>query len=96
MDTGAERFVIGTPGKTSVEDEGLGSDEVANGPNTSSERRLHTPVRPAAAKRRSSIHDEEPDTKKTIRDDGDENVCEDKGLDLDEVRARREDEDIVC
>ena len=96
MDTGAEWFVIGTPGMMSVEQEGLGSDSLANGPNTASERRMHTPVRPAAVKRRSNIHDEEPDTKKIILDDGDENTVEDKGLELDEVCARKEDEDVVC
>ena len=57
---------------------------------------MHTPVRQAAVRRRSNIHDEEPDTKNIILGDGDENVGEDKGLVLAEVRARKEDEDIVC
>ena len=91
MDTGAEKYDIGTPGKMDAEDEGSGSDDFADGPNTTSERRLHTPVRPAAVRRRSNIHDEEPDTKKIIRDDGDENMEGEQGLDLDEVRARQED-----
>ena len=42
------------------------------------------------------MHDEEPDTKHIILDDDDENMEGDQGADLDEVRARREDEDIVC
>ena len=88
MDTGAESFVIRTPGKMSLEDEGLGSDDLADGLNTSSERWLRTPVWRVAVKRRSNIHDEEPDAKKIILDDGDENMGEDKGLDLDEVRAQ--------
>ena len=96
MDTGVEKYDIGTPGKMSAEDKGLGSDDLADGPNTTSERRLHTPVGPAAVKRRSNIHDEEPETKNIIRDDSDENMGEDKGLDLAEVRTRGEDEDIVC
>ena len=79
-----------------VEDEGLGSDDLADGPSTTSERQLHTPVRPAAVKRRSNIHDEEPDTKKFIREEDDENMEGGPGLDLDEVCARREDEAIVC
>ena len=82
----------------SVEDEGFGSEDLADGSNTTSECRLHTPVRPAAVTRRRNrnIHDEEPDTKIMILDDRDENTGEDKGLDLEEVRARREDVDIAC
>ena len=53
-------------------------------------------MRPTAVKRRSNFHDEEPDTKKIIRDDGDENMEGEQGLDLDGVRARQEDEDMVC
>ena len=47
-------------------------------------------------KQRSNMHGEEPDTKHIILDDDDENMEGDQGADLDEVRARREDEDIVC
>ena len=39
MGTGAEKCDIGTPGKMSAEDEGPGSDDLADGPNTTSERR---------------------------------------------------------
>ena len=35
MDTGPEKFEIGTPGKSSAQED----DELADGPNTSSERR---------------------------------------------------------
>ena len=42
-------------------------------------------------KRRSDIHDEEPDTKKIIRDDDDENMEGERGVDLDGVRAQQED-----
>ena len=62
-----------------AEDEGLGSDDLAD-----------TPVRPAAVKRRSNIHDDEPDTKQIIRDDGDEKMEGEQGLDLDGVRAGQE------
>ena len=93
---GAEKYDIGTPVKMDAEDKGLGSDDLAHGPNTMSDRRLHTPVRPAAVKRRSDINDAEPDTKKIIRDDDDENMEGKRGIDLDGVQAQREDEDIVC
>ena len=57
----------------------------------------HTPVRPVAVKRRSIIHDEEPDTKNIVLDHGDENIGEkSNGLDLDEGRAWKEGEDIEC
>ena len=56
MGTEAERLVIGIPWKMSVEDEGLGSDGLADGPNPTSERRLHTPVRLAAVKRSYKEH----------------------------------------
>ena len=65
--------------KMNAEDEGLGSDDLAD-----------TPVRPAAVKRRSNIHDDEPDTKQIIRDDGDEKMEGEQGLDLDGVRAGQE------
>ena len=43
------------------------------------------------------MHDEEPDTKKIIRDDDDDvNMEGERGVDLDGVRAQREDEDLVC
>ena len=96
MDTGADKYDIGTPGKMSAEDEGLGSDDFADGSNTTSDRRLHTPVRLVAVKRRGNIHDDEPETKKIIRDDDDENMEGDQGLNLDEVRVRQENQEIVC
>ena len=96
MDGGTEKYDIGTPDKMEDDEEGLGSDDLADGPNTTSERRLHTPVTPAAVKRRNDIHDEEPDTTKIIWDDDDENMEGGRGADLDEVRAQREDEEIVC
>ena len=65
MDTGPEKVEIGTAGKASVQD----GDELAEGPNTSSEKRLRTPARPLATKRKTGIHHEEPDVKKIVLDD---------------------------
>ena len=65
--------------------------ELDDGPNSISERRMQTPVRSAPVKRKSNIHDEEPDTKKVICGD-----LTDEDLDIDSLRARREDEEIVC
>ena len=68
--------------------------QLAEGPNSVSERRVRTPVRQAPVKREIGVHDEEPDTKKNIVDD-DEDMPDDPA-ELSAVQARREDEDIIC
>ena len=42
------------------------ADELDGGPNISSERRLKSPVRTPATKRKKNIHVEEPSTKRSI------------------------------
>ena len=84
-------FNIGTPGKDSNHDEG----EFVEGPNNTSKRRLRTPIRADAVKRRLDVHDDEPDLKKIILDDGMSSDDGDMGVDAVSVRARKEDEEIL-
>ena len=93
---GAERFNIGSPAR---EKDG-GGDDLEDAHTLVSERRVKTPVRPPASKRRSVVHDEEPDTKRIILGDmseegeaGDEDIGE--GIDGDSIQVRREDERIL-
>ena len=44
------------------------ADELDDGPNTTSERRMKLPVRAPATKRKKNIHNEEPATKRSIID----------------------------
>ena len=65
------------------------ADELDDGPNISSGRRMKSPVRAPATKRNNQIHNEEPATKRSIidelsDDDGD-------GIDVDSLRAKLED-----
>ena len=57
---------------------------------------MHTPVWPPATERKTGINDEEPDVKKIILDEDEDNNEENMGVDLIAVRARKKDEDIVC
>ena len=93
---GAERFNIRSPSR---EKDG-GGDDLEHAPTLVSERRVKTPVRPPASKRRSVVHDEEPDTKRIILGDmSDEGEAGDvdigDGIDVDSIQARREDEIIL-
>ena len=92
MDIEPVEFNIGTPGRDSNHDEG----EFMEGPNNASERRLRTPIRADAVKRRLDVHDDEPDLKKIIRDDWMSSDYGDMGVDVVSVRARMEDEEILC
>ena len=91
---GGERFLIGTPGRPD-DDMGVQQDELEEGPNVVSERRLQSPARAPATKRKVGIHDEESSTKVIIRDDGDD-AMGGQGVDIDAVQARRDDEEILC
>ena len=78
---------------------GDGEDEFDDGPVSVSERRVHTPVRAQAVKRKKLVHGEEPDLKKIIADDNSDDDMADgngMGVDIDAIRARCEDERIVC
>ena len=77
-----------------------GDNYFEDAPTLVSERRVKTPVRPPASKRRSVVHDEEPDTKRIILGDmSDEGEAGDvdigDGIDVDSIQARREDEIIL-
>ena len=45
MDTEVEKFVVGTPGKMSVQEDDVMSEDLTEGPNNKSECRKHTQVR---------------------------------------------------
>ena len=92
-------FDIGTPGRTINDDMNIDGDELDEGPNIASEKRVKTPVRAPATKRKIGVHDEEQPTKVIIRDDGDDEVMVDEAAKMecvDSVRARKEDEEILC
>ena len=63
-----EEFHIGSPMKENGIDEDMGEDdnELDDGPVTASERRVKSPTRAPATKRKKTIHAEEPDAKKSI------------------------------
>ena len=88
---GPERFPIGSPEKERDED---ARQEFDDGPTSVSERRVHTPVRNPAAKRKENIHTEEPDTEKIILGD----LADEEDGDMADVSAIKEskvDEKIV-
>ena len=88
---GPERFLIGSPEKGVKEDD---SQEFDDGPTSVSERKVRTPMRNSAPKRKESIHSEEPDTKKIIL--GDLTDDEDGDMaDISAIEERRVDEKIV-
>ena len=92
----AERFDIGSPAREKAK----GGRDIEDAPTLVCERRVQTPVREPASKRRNVIHDEEPDTKRNIvgdRSDKGEEIDVDigDGVDVDSIQARREDEDLV-
>ena len=67
---------------------GADDNELDDGPVTVSERRVKSPTRAPATRRKKNIHAEEPDTKKSIVGDltDDEN-----DLNIDSLRAKQED-----
>ena len=73
-----------------------GADDLDDGPIPVSERRFRTPVRAPPVKRKKSVHDEEPGTKKIITgemsDDDDSNMKTDE---LNMINEKRTDEMIV-
>ena len=87
---GSERFDIGSLAREKVE----GGHDLEDAPTLVSERRVQTPARAPASKRRSVVHGEEPDTKRDMcgdmSDEG-EGVYVDisKGIDIDSIRSRR-------
>ena len=69
------------------------ADQLDDGPSISSERRMKSPPRAPATKRKKKIHNEEPATKRSIID---ELSDEDRdGIDVDSLRAKQEDMRIV-
>ena len=68
-DPAREEFDIGTPGRVSEDGMAIEEEELEDGPNAVSERRIQTPVRAPPTKRRVGVHDDEPDMKVVIRDD---------------------------
>ena len=90
-----ERFDIGSPVKNKEQDKDMQEEvELDEGPSNVSERRIRTPVRPVATKRRRGVHDEEPDTKKIIV--GELTDDEDAVLSSIDDKKRKKDEEIVC
>ena len=72
--TNADNFQIGTPAKNDDDDMGMEEDELEEGPNTVSERRIKSPERKPAVKRKVGVHEMESGTKMIIRDDGDDEM----------------------
>ena len=91
---GPEKFQIGSPSKDNTGNIG---DELDDGPTIVSEKRMRTPVRAPPTKRRSTVHNDEPGTKKIITGDLSDDDMEDLHMtDLGAIAARKEDEWIVC
>ena len=90
--SGPERFDIGSPARSAECAEDRDFDD---GPVIASERRIRSPIRTPARKRKETIQDDEPGTKMIIRDEpSDEEVLgDDNSMDL---IARREDKHIVA
>ena len=77
-------------------DERIEEEALVDGPAGSSDIRLQSPVRRSATKRGSRIHEDEPDTKKTIWDDGeDANVKSEDSEELLILKAKEEDRIII-
>ena len=92
--SGPERFQIGSPDKNDVA-EIVG--ELDDGPTMISEKRMRTPVRAPPTKRRSSVHNDDPGTKKIITGDLSDDEMNDLHMtDLGAIAARQEDDWIVC
>ena len=70
-------------------------DELVDAPGSSSDRRVLTPARKPAVKRKENIHTDEPDTKKIILDDPEIEQEVTSGMQLNEIMAKREDEIIL-
>ena len=68
-------------------------DELDDGPNVSSERRLKSPVRAPASKRKKNIRIEEPATKRSI--DGELSDDKDDSIDIDSLWTKQEDMRII-
>ena len=66
-----EEFNIGSPAKDEGGDDLMDQDveELDDGPNISSERRMNAPVWAPASKRKKNIHSQEPATKRSIIED---------------------------
>ena len=83
-----EEFHIGSPMKENGIDEDMVADdnELDDGLVTVSERRVKSPTRAPATKRKKTIHAEEPDTKKSIIGD----LADDENdLTIDSLRAKQ-------
>ena len=63
---GPEQLQIGSPSKNKM---GNIVNELDDGPNMVREKRMRTPVRAPPTKRRSTVHTDEPATKKIITGD---------------------------
>ena len=66
-----EEFIIGSPARDDGGDDLMDqdADELDDGPNSTSERRMKSPVRTPVTKRKRDIHVEEPATKRSIIDE---------------------------
>ncbi len=69
------------------------ADELDDGPNTTSEPRMKSPVRAPATKRKKNIHNEEPATKRSMIDELSEDEV--NGMDADSLQAKQEDMRII-
>ena len=81
-----------------VEGDNANDDQLDDAPKRKSEARCKTPDKGKATKRRSIIHEEEPDTKRIILDDDEmepENNDQNDGIDIDSIEAKRIDQDIM-
>ena len=94
QEEGPQEFDIGSPGRDVGMEEEDGLDD---GPTHPSERRIRSPTRTAPSKRRSQIHDEEPDTKRIILDEvSDDDDMEMQAEDLSMMNEKKIDSYIVC
>ena len=90
-----EEYNIGSPSREDGGDDLMDQDPdgLDDGPNHASERRLKSPVRAQAVKRKKNIHIEEPATKRSIIDELSED--EPNGMDADSLQAKNEDMRII-
>ena len=90
-----EKYNIGSPTRDDGGDDLMDQDAdvLDDGPNNTSERRMKSPVRAQAVKRKKNIHIEEPATKRSIIDELSED--EPNSMDADSLQAKHEDMHII-
>ena len=88
-------YNIGSPPKGDGDDDLMDqdADELDDGPNHVSERRMTSPARAPPIKRKKNIHNEEPATKRSIIEELSDN--EPDTMDADSLQAKKEDAHII-